>query len=55
MKLIKEDKYVSSKKLSEVIGISTRAVEKQIAKLKLLGYLKRIGSPKTGYWEIVKR
>ena len=48
-----EDKYLSSKKISEAIGISSRAVEKQIAKLKQDGYLKRIGSPKAGYWEII--
>ncbi|EKE00865.1 MAG: ATP-dependent DNA helicase RecG [uncultured bacterium] len=53
LKCISKDKYISSKKISEAIGISPRAVEKQIAKLKSLGYLKRIGSPKAGYWGIV--
>ncbi len=54
LKLIQIDKYISSKKISEAIGISPRAVEKQIAKLKQDGHLKRIGSPKTGRWEIAK-
>jgi ATP-dependent DNA helicase RecG len=46
------NKYISSKQISEEIGISPRAVEKQIAKLKASNYLKRVGSPKTGYWEV---
>lgn len=53
LKLIEEDKYTSSKKISDAIGISPRAIEKQISKLKKEGYLKRIGSPKAGHWEIV--
>lgn len=34
------------------MGISSRAVEKQIANLQAKGYLKRIGLPKSGYWKI---
>lgn len=40
--------------LSEKVGISTTAIEKNISKLKVLGYLKRVGSAKSGNWEILK-
>jgi ATP-dependent DNA helicase RecG len=52
LKLIGADKYISSRKIAEEIGVSSRAVEKQIAKLKAEGCLRRVGSPKSGYWEI---
>lgn len=41
-------------KLSEKIGITSRAVEKQLANLVQKGIIKREGSPKGGHWEILK-
>ena len=49
--LIKEDPKISAKKLSEKVGISTRKIEENIAKLKKLGILVRVGGTR-GYWEI---
>jgi DNA-binding Lrp family transcriptional regulator len=40
--------------MSSVIGISKRKVEDNIAKLRELGILKRIGGTR-GYWDIVKQ
>ena len=54
LKLIKENPYISKKELSEAIGISTTAVDKNITRLKKEGLLKRIGPDKGGHWEIVK-
>jgi len=51
--LVFMDKNITTKKLSEILGISTTAVEKNIAKLKLLGLLERIGPDKGGYWSII--
>ncbi len=48
------DKNISISKLSEKVGISTTAIENNLTKLKEKGLLKRIGKPKTGYWEIIK-
>ena len=50
--LLKENPKFSAKKLSELLGISSRAVEKQIASLETKGLLKRAGSPKGGHWEV---
>ena len=38
--------------LAEAVGLSTRAVEKQIAKLRQEGRLRRVGSKKSGHWEV---
>lgn len=52
--LIKEKPGVSKRELSEIIGLSSTAVDKNIAKLKSLGVLKRTGPDKGGYWEVVE-
>lgn len=54
LELLKENPKLSAKKLSEKIGITSRAVEKQLATLVEKGLLKREGSPKGGHWEILK-
>jgi len=40
--------------MSQSLGISLRAVEKQLSKLKESGHLRRVGSARGGYWEIVE-
>jgi ATP-dependent DNA helicase RecG len=52
--LIRRNHSISAREIAEIIGISRRAVEKQVANLKKIGKLKRIGPAKGGYWEIVK-
>ena len=47
------DKNISRKELAEKTGISTTAVQKHLNKLKSLGIIKRIGSAKNGYWEVI--
>ncbi|WP_148706211.1 MarR family transcriptional regulator [Methanosarcina siciliae] len=49
---ISENKYISAQELATLLGISSHAVEKQIANLKDKGLLKRIGPDKGGYWEV---
>ncbi len=53
LKLIESNKEITIAEIAREIGITTRAVEKQIAKLKKKGVLKRIGPAKGGYWEII--
>lgn len=52
LRLISENKYISAQELAEILGISSRAVEKQIANLKDKGLLKRVGPDKGGYWKV---
>ena len=52
LKLMLENKYISKKEISEKIGISTTAVDKNSDKLKQAGIIKRIGPAKGGHWEV---
>ncbi|MGE4502618.1 MAG: RNA-binding domain-containing protein [Thiomicrospira sp.] len=50
--LIQSNPKISAKALSEELGITSRAIEKQISQLKQAGLLERIGPAKGGYWKI---
>lgn len=52
--LIREDPNITTKKISKVLGISTRAVEKILANLKKEGRVKRVGGRKEGYWKVLE-
>ncbi|MEA3444992.1 MAG: putative DNA binding domain-containing protein [Bacteroidota bacterium] len=54
IKLLLEDKKITTGELAENIGIGIKGIEWQINKLKADGNLKRIGSDKGGHWEIRK-
>jgi ATP-dependent DNA helicase RecG len=43
---------VSARQLSKTMGISPRNVQIHIKTLKEMGYIKRVGSPKNGYWVV---
>ncbi|MCF6340487.1 MAG: putative DNA binding domain-containing protein [Sulfurimonas sp.] len=53
LNLIKENPKITISTLSGKIGISTTAIENNIKLLKENHMLRRIGSDKNGYWEIV--
>ena len=50
---IRQNPNVSMSELASAVGISAKAVEKQIARMKKDGLLVRVGPDKGGYWEIV--
>lgn len=50
--LIFKDGSITTTEMAEIIGISRRAVAKQIAKLKKEGIIKRVGSTKSGIWVV---
>ena len=52
VELLRSDKQLSAKKIAEQLGLGSRSIEKNIKKLKTLGFLVRHGSPKNGYWEV---
>lgn len=51
--MLDTDPTLSAKDISEAIGISSRKVEANIAKLKERELLERIGSAKGGYWKVM--
>ena len=48
-----QNKTISAKELSELVGISQRKIEENISWLKEKGLINRIGPDKGGHWEIV--
>ena len=53
LSILKEAPSLSITKLAEKMGVSTTAIEKSIAWLKVNGYLLRFGSARVGRWEVV--
>ncbi len=52
VELIFGDQYITASKMANVIGVTERAVEKQLAKLKEKDVIVRIGPDKGGHWKI---
>ena len=54
IQLLSEDGKLSAAGLAERLGISAKAVEKHLARLKADGVIERIGPAKGGYWKVNK-
>ena len=54
LQMFDEDKTLSKERLCEKMGLSKATIKREIAYLKSIGKLKRIGSDKTGYWLVEK-
>jgi ATP-dependent DNA helicase RecG len=54
LRLMKFNPSISAARISQEIGITSRAVEKQINALKRAGAVRRIGPAKGGHWEVVQ-
>ena len=54
LRLLKEHPDYSARILSDNIGITSKAIEKQLAKLKAEGLLKREGPDKGGRWRVTE-
>ncbi|OIO21094.1 hypothetical protein AUJ17_03820 [Candidatus Micrarchaeota archaeon CG1_02_47_40] len=52
--IIRQNSGASAEEIAKNLGISSRAVEKNIAKLKEKGLLRRVGPDKGGRWEAAK-
>ena len=52
IKLVMGNKFITITELANKIGISSTAIENNIAKLKARGVIRREGSDKTGHWEV---
>lgn len=53
LQLLRTHPEYSAKKLAEAIGITDKAIEKQLAKLKTDGSIKREGPDKGGKWVVI--
>jgi ATP-dependent DNA helicase RecG len=54
LKLMSANPNISKRELAAGIGVSTTAIDKNIASLKVKGLLRRIGPDKGGHWEVVE-
>jgi len=54
IELMRTDKDTSAAAIAQTIGLTSRAVEMQIAKLKNSGRIKRVGPAKGGHWEVLE-
>ena len=45
---------ITAEEAGKIVGISSRATEKHIKKLKDSGLIERIGGRKEGFWQIIK-
>ena len=54
LELIIENNQISAKQISEILNVTSRTIERDIEKLKHQNKIKRIGSEKRGYWEVLK-
>ena len=50
--LLRQKPRIAAPELAQHVGISKRKVETNIAKLKAMGYLQRIGPAKDGHWKV---
>lgn len=50
---IREDPNITITKLAEMFGISQRPVEKHIKHLREQGRIRRVGSDRSGHWEVI--
>ncbi|WP_095646851.1 HTH domain-containing protein [Pseudomonas indica] len=50
--LLRAEPWLSARALAERLGVTSRAVEKQIGRLRDQGRLRRIGPAKGGYWQV---
>jgi len=53
LSLIVVQPEITIPELSVQIGITTRAIEKQVAKLQRDNRLRRVGPDKGGHWEVI--
>ena len=51
--LIKEDPYISTSKMAEIIGVDRRSIARNIKKLQEQGVVRRVGPDKGGFWEVI--
>ncbi len=51
--LLKQNPQSTIKELAHILDLTTRAIEKQISKLKIENRIVRIGSARKGYWNII--
>lgn len=53
LRLIAENARITTQEMADALGVSRRAIAKQLANMQAEGIVKRIGPDKGGYWKIL--
>ncbi len=53
--LIHKNPNITAKEISEKLSVTKRTAENYLSKLKMAKHIVRLGSDKTGHWEIIKK
>lgn len=54
IRMVSENPKITAVQMAEKLGVTTRAVEKQLANLRKKGIITRIGPNKGGHWEVIQ-
>jgi len=49
---IRKNSGITTKDLAEILGVSLRSVERELAEMKEQGKIVRVGSSRSGHWEV---
>lgn len=52
--LWRDNPNLKQEQVAAILGVSLTSVQKNTSKLKDAGYIERVGSPKRGYWKVLK-
>ncbi len=53
LSILSENPFATAQSISEELEVTSRAIEKNFQKLKLLGLIERIGGTKGGHWKVL--
>lgn len=54
LQIIANNPYVTTRELSELVGLSIAGIEKNMRQMKEKGLICRIGPDRGGYWEVLE-
>ena len=54
MDILRKDPAITQGRISEVTGYSLKKVERLMKKMREKGMIQRVGSKKTGTWEVLR-
>jgi predicted HTH transcriptional regulator len=54
IEMMKENPEITIPMMAEILHLTTRAIEKNVAKLQAKGFVKHVGPAKGGHWEVMK-
>jgi len=54
IELMQQDPEITIPEIAQSVGVTDRAIKKQIEKLKIQGKIRRVGPARGGRWEVIE-